>query len=86
MVGRRRDLLCWCVVVCLKAGEEVIQLIQQRDRVVAGLQRGFDVLEPTPPVPGTSAVVEAVRQVGPDCPLVQLVPSSEGSVLSPYYS
>lgn len=49
-------------VDCLKAGEEVIQLIQQRGQVVAGLQRGCDGLEPTPLVPGISAVVEAVSQ------------------------
>lgn len=57
------EVLFFSVVVCLKASKEVIQLIQQRKRAVAGLQRRLvvhDSLDPMSQVHGVFAVVEAV--------------------------
>lgn len=58
----------FCAGVLLSASKkDVIQLIQQRKRVVTGLVLRYG-LDPTPQVPGVSVVIEAVS----NSPAIQL--------------
>ncbi len=61
VTGRRWSLLCSGAVLCLKASEEGIQLVQQGDGAVTGLWWGLVVrngLSPLPQAPSISAVAE----------------------------
>ncbi len=61
--GRRWSLLCSGAVLCLKASEEGIQLVQQGDGTVTGLWWGLvarNGLNPLPQALSVSAVTETM--------------------------